>query len=251
MKNYYKLAVFFVGLLFTACHEITTDGVTGITYYVNLELQGDAIIVVPVGEEFVDPGVIATEGGEDVSDQVQVLGDAVDTETIGRYVIVYRAVNADGFPASVSREVLVYNPAITTDISGEYAVDLSYSHRLQFANGAIINYSDMAATYGFGDFSEYAVTLEQLAPGMFSVSDLFAGYYAEGRGYSAALYSMTGIISLNVDNTITLLNSYNSGWGDGLDALEDAAYDPATETIQWGAEYAESYSFNVKLIKND
>ncbi|GHU08599.1 hypothetical protein FACS189431_5160 [Alphaproteobacteria bacterium] len=204
-------------------------------------------MLIPVGTPFNDPGVVALEGENDISSTVVTKG-SVNSNKIGLYVIAYSATNVDGFDKTISRDVFVYDPAVSTDISGKYAVDLDYSHRLQFSNGAIIKYADMQGMYGAGDFSTYSVSIDQLAPGIYSVSDLFGGYYVEGRAY-AATYAMTGYISLNADNTLDVLSSIVAGWGDSLDALEDASYDPETGSIQWGAEYGGSYSFNVKLNK--
>lgn len=49
---------------------------------------------------------------------------------------------------------------------------------------------------------------------------------------------MTGYIALNDDNTLTLISSYVAGWGDSLDSLTDAAYDPANATISYKLSYA-------------
>jgi hypothetical protein len=252
MKKYSKIVVLFLGvLLFVSCHDVTTDGISKVTYYVTFEMDGDELFLLPVGEDYVEPGVKAIENGEDVSSKMDT-DNPVDKDEVGLYTITYSAKNADGFSNSVTRQVIVYDPSITTDIAGNYSVDLSYSHRLQFSNGATIMYANMQGLYGFGDFSTYVVALTKIAPGIFSVSDLFSGYYVEGRGY-AKTYAMTGYISLKSDDTIDLLSSIVAGWGDSLYDLEDGVYDPATESLEWGAVYPYDdplYSFNVKLNKN-
>jgi hypothetical protein len=172
----------------------------------------------------------------------------VDENKIGFYDITYSATNVDGFPNSITRTVIVYDPTITANISGKYAVDLTYSNRFQFSNSKTINYADLPALYGKGDFSTYEVTIAQIVPGIYSVSDFFGGYYVEGRAY-ASIYAMTGFFSLKPDNTVELLSSHIDGWGDSLDDLTNASYDPVTSSIKWGAEYAATYSFNVKLNK--
>lgn len=235
-----------VGFL-TSCESDESADKTQITYFVKFELNGNAVTLVPVNSNYVDEGVIATEGDEDVTGSVQVTSN-VNTAKKGLYTVTYSATNADGFPNTVSRQVIVYDPNVTTDIAGDYSVDLSYSNRLQLSNNAVINYSDMKGLYGAGDFSSFAVTLTTIAPGIFNVSDLFGGYYVEGRAYDAR-YNMVGIISLNADNTLSLLTSKVAGWGDGLDALRNATYDPATGDLQWAARYTGTYDFNVKLIK--
>jgi len=253
MKNYYKITVLFFGLLlFSACHDITTEGVSRVTFFVTFELEGGEQYLLPVGTPFVEPGMRAFENGVDVSSEVEVTGvDEIDPDRKGFYDVVYSAVNVDGFPSSITRTVIVYDPTIDADISGDYLVDADLSHRLNLGNETIIQYSNMAAMYGGGDFSTYVVRLGKVAPGIFSVSDFFGGYYSEGRAYKPAYaYEMKGYVALNTDNTLELCSSSVVAWGDSLDDLEDASYDPDTETVQWGAIYAGwLYSFNVVLNK--
>ncbi|MDR0506357.1 MAG: DUF5012 domain-containing protein [Dysgonamonadaceae bacterium] len=222
------------GLVFAGCKDITTEDPSKITYFVDFEILGDKTFLVEKGEAFVDPGVIAKEGDVDVTANVKVENN-VNTNELGVYKVTYSAINVDGFPASASRTVVVYNPAVSVDISGAYTVSAG-SHRLAITSGAQVAYSG------------YPVNIVKTAPGIFYVSDFFGGYYAVRAGYGSS-YAMTGYISLNEDNTIDLLSSLVNGWGDSLDDLADATYDPATETVAWGAKYVASYSFNVILNK--
>ena len=223
--------------MLTGCHDITTDGVTFVTNYVTIEILGDQETIIELGNNYVDAGVIATEGDKDVTGSVVSKSNVNENEP-GFYEVTYSAVNVDGFPASVTRTVIVYNPAITTDLSGEY-LTVSGTHRLTFATGATTAYSG------------YPVIIEQYLPGIFYVSDLFGGYYyprLEASGYGL-IHTMTGYISLGSDNTIKLCSSHVAGWGDGLDDLADGIYDPVTGQITWGAEYASLFSFNIVLKK--
>lgn len=248
MRVYYKISVFFLALmLFAGCHETTTGDIAKVTYYVTFDMTGDAQYLLPKGTPYVEPGVKALENGEDISSKMTTTG-TIDINKVGFYDLTYTASNVDGFSSSTKRTVIVYDPTITADISGKYSVDLTYSNRFQFSNSAVVKYSKLYTTYGKGDFSTYEVTITKFLPGIYTVSDFFGGYYVEGRGY-AATYAMTGYFSLNPDNTIDLLSSHIEGWGDALDALKNASFDPVTNSLQWGAEYGGSYSFNVKLNK--
>jgi hypothetical protein len=60
---------------------------------------------------------------------------------------------------------------------------------------------------------------------------------------------MTGYIALNEDNTIDLVSSSVTAWGDSLDTIKEGVYNPVTGEISWKAEYVGSYSFNVTLKK--
>jgi hypothetical protein len=247
MKNIIKIMIVALATItFASCHDVTTDGVTRITYYPSITLLEGPMLTVELGKTFTDPGVIATEGETDITDKVKVSG-SVNTNKVGMYQLTYSAINVDGFAGTATRNVYVYDPSITTDLSGSYTVNLEQSNRLQFSNGAIIKYSDMGGLYG-GDFSNFTVDLEQFLPGIFHVNDFFGGYYFAGRNYDSR-YLMGGYLSLNANNSLDVLSSLVPGWGDSVTALKNASYDPATETIKWGAEYAGSYSFNVVINK--
>jgi len=235
MKHIFKTMAFLLAIvLFAGCHDITTEGVTSITYYPTFTLTDGPMLTLPLGQTFTDPGVNVMEGQNDITDKVKISG-TVNTNEVGVYFLTYSAVNVDGFTGSTTRTVVVYNPNITTDISGSYTVAAG-TQRLTLASGATTPYNG------------YPVSLTMMAPGVFSVSDFYGGYYDKRAGYGSS-YAMTGYISLNEDNSIDLIYSHVNGWGDGLDELDDASYDPNSGTIQWGAVYVGSYSFDVILSK--
>jgi hypothetical protein len=233
MKIYkYCLIIFSVLVLFSC--EKETEGLSLSTYYVAFDMKGDNPLLVPVGTAFTDPGVIATEQGKDVTSTIKTESN-VNPDVMGKYSIVYSGVNTNGLKSRAIRDVFVCNPSVTSDISGNYTVAAG-SNRLAFASGAEIPYSG------------YPITITRVAPGFFSVSDFFGGYYDKRAAYGAR-YAMTGYIALNEDNTINLVTSSVAGWGDSLDELNDGIYNPETGIISWGAVYAGAYSFNVILTK--
>lgn len=220
----------------TGCEDITSEDTSRLTYYVAFDMKGDKLMQIPVGSSYTDPGVEASLKGANVTSSMKVTGDVVDPNTIGLYIVKYSGVNADGFTTSVSRTVIVCNPAVTTDISGDY-ISAAGTHRMR--DGAKVS------------FSGYPINVKKIAPGFFFVSDFFGGYYfprLEANDYTSA-YKMTGYIKLNEDNTIGLLTSNIKGWGDSLDGMENGKYDPIAKSIYWEAAYAGSMSFNVTLTK--
>ena len=221
---------------FTSCND-DEDQLTDsrLTYYVNLEIQGDAFVQVPIGTPYVDAGCTATMNGQDATSRIVTTGlDAIDVNTAGLYTVTYSAVNDDGFDASVSRTVAVCDPSITTDISGTWEVQAG-SYRLY--NGNQVPYAG------------YTVKIRRDAPGIFYVSDFLGGWYEQRAGYGSN-YACYGYVQLLEDGTLVNLSSYVNGWGDSLeeDGFE-GSYDAETNSIVWDATYTD-YPFVFHVILN-
>ena len=226
----------FVCLLFVlvSCEDKTSYDVSKITYYVTYKMSGDQTLLVPVGTAYVDPGVKAMEGTKDVTSTMKTTG-TVNSSVIGLYPITYSAVNADGFASSITRLVVVCDPTVTTDISGGYSL-ASGSYRKTLSSGAKTS------------FSGYSISLTKIAPGIFFVSDFLGGYYDQRAAYGTS-YAMTGYVKLNPDNTLALLSSKIAGWGDSLNSLVNATFNPGTKAIHWDATYANAYTWFLDFNK--
>lgn len=220
-------------LALVSCNETSQDPST-ITYYITFEMEGDETYLLEVGTAYEEPGVTAFEGTEDVTSSMVTTG-SVDENTVGLYTITYSATNQDGFSSSITRTVIVYDPSVTTDISGTYTT-ASGSYRYWLETGAI------------SSFSGYTVTISQLAPGFFYISDYMGGYYAQGAGYGSS-YAMTGYISLGADDTLEAVSGYVAGWGDSYDSFDNGVYDPATGNLSYELAYAGSMIFYITLAK--
>lgn len=217
-----------VGLASCGSDELTDSKVT---QYVTITLKGGDIYTIPVGTTYEDPGFTAIEGTNDVSSSVEKDG-TVDASKIGYYPVTYTATNADGFSSSVTRSVFVYNPEVTTDLSGAYKVQ----------SGSYRNYSGTIT-----NFSGQDITVTQVAPGVFSISDWFGGYYDQRAGYGAT-YAMAGYMGLGTDGTISALYGLVPGWGDSYDSAS-GSYDPSTGAITLDVSYAGIMVFHLILNK--
>lgn len=72
-----------------------------------LTLQGEAVISVPAGNEFVDPGAIAVDDIDgDLTDQISVSG-TVNVSVVGKYTLTYSVADRASNMASVTRTVQV------------------------------------------------------------------------------------------------------------------------------------------------
>lgn len=226
-------AVFLIGCKKTEIIENSQQvGISKVTFYITFKLNVGTTVVFPKGSAYVDPGYVAMEAKNDVTSKVKVIG-TVDGNKVGLYTLTYTAVNSDGYSSSTKRTVIIYDPAApATDLGG------SYKSSVQRVSPA-------------RNFSGLDVSIEKLAPGFFYVSDFLGGFYDQGSSYKYGPgYAMTGYMQLNADNTITLVSSFLTGWGDSLNKLTNAVYDPATKNISWDAFYtATNYDFKVVLVK--
>ena len=235
-KKIYLFGLVALGMLALSSCNDDNDELTDsrLTYYADLHLEGDEFMAIPVGSNFVDPGCTGTLAGEEITNDIKITGaDDVDPNTVGFYYITYSAEGSDGYPASVERTVCVYDPSVTTDISGDYTVQEG-SYRYWFSSGATV------------PFSGYPVTIERVVPGIFSISDMMGGYYDVRAGYGPR-YAMNGYLQLTNDNEIFALSGIVPGWGDSYDELYDGSYDPEAQTVTFDLDYAGSMQFHIIL----
>lgn len=216
---------------FTSCDYDGSDDAK-VTQYVNIELTGGSETLVPVGTTYTEPGYTATEGTEDVTSKVIVGGDQVDANKVGIYNVTYSAENKDGFSVEMTRTVLVYDPSVTTDITGTYTVETGKGYNGDesiFENNSVVGNT---------------VTLTQLAPGLYSISDWWGGLYDQTVGYGS-MYSATGYFQLNADNTINGISG-TSVWGDVLES-GTGAFDPVSGKVS--LTVAMTYYLKMTLTK--
>lgn len=210
------LAVSALGL--TSCSDDESEGKSRITYYAVLEMNGDAYMSVQKGTTFNDPGCVATMAGEDVSDQIQVVG-SVDTNKMGFYTLSYQVVNEDGFAASASRTVAV--------------IDKNSFASAYFGE----------SQYGSRHYYNAPIKIDDNGDGTFTINDLAGGFYAYGRypGYDAYGYDffLEATLKLNADNSVELVDcdGNNWYWGDPI-GITSGSYDPESGTITLVEEFS-------------
>jgi len=232
MKTKYFLLALLAVIGMASCSDKDSEGLTRITYYPTIELAGDASMVVQKGSEYVDPGYTSYLNGEDVTDQVTVTSN-VDTSKSGVYTVTYTTMsNSDGYNSTASRTVIVLD--LNDPVEGFYQTSPS-SYR---------EYNGATVAYG----SAYEILVIGNGDGTYYFEDLLAGWYCQRAGYGSS-YAMTGNVAVGDDGTLTLVDSYLSGWGDSLESLE-GTFDTATSTFNYVAEYT-SYKmlFHVTMTK--
>jgi len=213
-------------LVLTSCDK-KSEGLSRVTYYPSITLDGDSYMVWEKGEAYVEPGYYSELNGEDVTSQVTVSGN-VDVNKSGIYTLTYTTVkNEDGFDASASRTVVVLDSK--SPIEGFYM------------NQATSNRNGTA--YG----KNYEVLVIDNGDGTVSFDDALGGWYCQRAGYGTK-YAMSATIGVAADGTMTLISSFIPGWGDGLDSLE-GTFNAGSSTFNFVCVYAGSLTFTETWIK--
>jgi len=228
-KNIFMMMMLaLVAVVLTGCSK-DSEGKSSIIDYPKLTIQGDEFFVSPIGQAYNDEGCTATYQGKDYSSYVVASGlEDIDINTAGLYYITYTAVSPDGYSWSETRTVAVCDPSITTDLSGSWTLQ----------EGSNRNNTG---------FDGFGVTIKQLAPGIFSVSDFMGGWYDQRVNYGKN-YAMAGQMQLLADGTLVGLSSRVPAWGDSWDDFS-GKYDAAAGTLTWDVQYATNYFFHIILKK--
>lgn len=208
-----------VMLMIASCDDNSTEGVTRITEYPILTLEGDATVIVDKGTAYEEPGYSAIHGDEDVTSQVVVKSN-VDVDKSGSYTITYTITNADGLSASASRKVVVLDP--NDPVEGLY-----YTSPESYCNT-----SGSIAYLG----GSYPVLITRVSDDTYLVDDFLGGFFCYLAGYGSD-YEMFGDISVADDGTLTLHGSYMMAMGSSLSGLTNGKFDAPTGTISWDAEF--------------
>ena len=239
MKNIKYLAIVTLLALSLASCDKETEGLTDITYYPVITLEGGDVLM-GLGENYVDPDYTADLGGEDVTSQV-VVTDNIDNSSIGVYQVSYTVTNSYGFSSTVTRNVIVYDPTVNVYIGGTYETDMNAT----LYGTAGRTFAEYAAAYGNTDQC-VGITWTEIAPGFYYINDLFGGWYEQIRAYGAR-YAMTAYVSVDNDYNIELLDSYIAGWGDSVDYIDGGIFDPETGTINYFVSYAGQIFMDIVL----
>jgi hypothetical protein len=105
-----------LALAMVACKKDETDNLSRIKNYPSITLNGDALIVINMGETFTDPGATATLGNDPLQ---PIVNNPVDTSQPGLYVIEYKGANTEGDTIAQTRTVIVTDPVVNNlDQSG-------------------------------------------------------------------------------------------------------------------------------------
>jgi hypothetical protein len=253
------IPIFFSALCLLALVSCDKDKESeGLTYVENFPVITDAegnkfeTVNLKLGESFT-PACKATLGGSDITSKVNIsivnlitgdVAETIATDAPGMFEVRYTANTETGLTSwSEKQSVYVYNPGITLSIAGSWTLDEPQTSAKD-VGGRLEPKDDKEKFCPYSDFYAFFetsgpvnITIKQVVPGFFSVSDFFFGWYENVRGYGAQ-YEAPGYIALNDDNTLTHISS-STPWGNSITEFS-GKYDPDTNTISFEYDYVGS-----------
>ena len=238
MKKIVITLFLFCGILLVSCENDSTANVSRVTYYPLISVVGDDPIFIQKGGTFTDPGAIATEGDNEIPFTTSVIGNyregiSIDTNIIDEYSVNYTATNVDGFKASGTRKVYVYNNGdLVNSLEGIYT-----STVIRGSASPSAQYSNM----------EY-VLIWKKSDGTYEMSDGFGGYYNIGRGYGTAYAGRPVIITANniTTNDFSIPDFSNDGFGGNI-VMSEFTVNAESKTITFTSTWDGSSNGTFKV----
>lgn len=233
-------------LVLTNCEDKESEGVSRLTQYADITLNGDDLMFVKVGTPYNEPGATAKEGESDVEVTTSYSGTYfngsvtdIDTNVGDIYTVTYSAVNKDGFPGSKSRTVVVAGEGdLVNSIEGLYTATVV---RTPGGGPADADYTDR----------EWVV-INKVDDNTYEISDAIGGYYDFGRAYGPAYSAPAIITAINISTNDFSFGTFSVGAFGGEGQITSMEVDPATRTIHFKADWdGGPYSFDVTLKQVD
>lgn len=179
-----------------------------------IEVLGDNPMFLGTGANFVDPGVNVADGKLDGT----VMN--FNNEVVGSYFVQYLASNDKGLVTTAKRSISVIKsetPLTGAFKSGTYSGDLA----------------------GLGPWD---IESKEVATGVIYVSDMFAGYYEQGRSYGEG-FRIPGMILHKGGDIYEMAEEPVSPWGNLL--VTGITIDFATNKMSWNLELkGDGYNWN-------
>jgi len=239
------LTIAIIGVLSSCDRDLETEGISRITYFPDLTMEGEPIIFVEEGDPYTDAGASAKEGEESIEVGTSISGSyfegnvaSINTTDPDTYNITYSATNSDGYPGLVSRTVYVAGKGnFVDDISGLYTSTV-------IRNGVTgAQYTDM----GY-------VIVRKTGASTYLLSDVIGGYYDLGRGFGPAYAGPSSTITANdlSTNDFTFGPSVGIGAFGGIADITEMQINATEKTIHLKTDWdAGPYTFDVTLTQVD
>ncbi|WP_161991978.1 BT_2262 family domain-containing protein [Flagellimonas algicola] len=225
MKNRLSIIITIAGLLSSCSSNMDTGGVSRLTYFPIITMNGDAELLVPLDSTFEDPGATADAGGSSVEVATTASGtyqgvDGVDTSIPDNYLVTYSAQNDDGFDGTAIRNVWVANTGdLINSIEGLYLANVQRTPNFEF----LPQYTDM---------NYVLIWQTDVGTGTYEISHALGAYYDIGRGFGPNYAARGAVITANdiPSNDFTIAQAVFPIWGNTVD-ITDFQVDPENKQI--------------------
>ena len=241
MKYLYILLFVITGTL-VSCVEDDTDGVSKITNYPIITMNGDSELFLTQGSTYTDAGAVSTEGGVEIETITSIskgesFGLAFSTDAPDKYVVTYSAINVDGFAGNALKTLWVKPTTgdLVTDLSGLYISSVQRGG----AFDVLAQYTDMKYIF-----------IKKTGTNTYAISDATGGYYSIGRAYGPNYNTAGATITVTdmATNSFTFTPGPIAAFGITLN-MSNMIVDAATKSITYTSTYGTAASgvFKVQL----
>lgn len=190
-----------------------------------MELIGSNPLVLFKGTPYEDPGIHAFEivNGDTTELTYEILNE-VNVNVTGTYKLQYKVTNSQGYNFYISRNVSI--------------VSFTGYDVFEIPSGT---YDGIRVNRGFGG----DVFINKLAPGVYQISDLLAGYYDQYVGYGPST-AAPAILVINEEGNVRSELGHAPGFGEDV-YIENFAFDEANNVITYKAFFEDGFNFDVQL----
>lgn len=240
--NLVKVSFLLSGLFFIAgCdNEPEVSNLSRVTFFPEFVYDGPNEAVIPCNSDYQISPITAFENGQPLTTTTKVETVAgtvpsVDINSPENYAETTTAINADGFPATVTRNFWV---ACTGDLVN--SIEGLYSSTVIRSGAVNPQYFDM----------NY-VLIRKVGDNVYEISDAIGGYYEFGRAYGWGYRAFGAQITANniAANDFSFSGPVPVGAFGGNCVLTEMTVDPATKTIHFISEWDIPYTFDVTLTQ--
>lgn len=221
----YLSLVLFLSAILWSCEKDYESHITKETPAPVMELIGGNPIVLFKGTPYVDPGIHAMQiVGNDTTELDYTIENDVKVDIPGTYRLYYKVMNSENIPFYISRRVSIVS------FTGYDVFDMPSG-----------TYDGIRVNRGFGG----TVQINKLAPGVYQISDLLAGYYDQYVGYGPET-AAPAILVISEDGTIRSELGTTAAWGEIVGT--NFAFNTATNVLTFKATIVSaSFSFDVQF----
>lgn len=225
MKNLKYLIILFSFVFILASCEKEYESYVQEIPAPQLELIGSNPLVLFKGTPYEEPGIHAIEiaNGDTTELSYNVLNE-VNVNVTGTYKLQYEVTSSEGYKFYISRNVSI--------------VSFTGYDVYEMPSGT---YDGIRVNRGAGG----DVVINKLAPGVYQISDLLAGYYDQYVGYGPST-AAPAILVINEEGVMRSELGYAPGFGEAVHG-ENFVFDEVNNVLTYFATFSDGFNFEAQL----